>query len=260
MPVLRLHNHATFEAVPAGLARAKRSAHARTLALSAWLLKRKRDGRFLAVLDTRGQLHALAPMGHAERLNLEAFAAQLRTRETSVQAALPLAGLAQRLRSLGLSPEAYADRTGLSLVPEPGTLVFAGTDRYQRPLWLTREAARAWRQMKAAAQSEDIFLEAISGYRGHDYQLGIFERKLGRGQTVEQILQVNAAPGYSEHHSGRAMDISSRGEASAEESFEKSNAFAWLLKHAGAFGFRLSYPRDNPHGIVYEPWHWYYLG
>ena len=260
MSVFRLHNHTLFEALPARLARAKRSAHARTLALSVWLLKRKHDGRFLAAVDVHGRLHALAPMGHAERLNLDAFAAQLQTRNAVAQATLPFAGLAQRLRSLGLSPDAYADRTGLSLVPEPGTLVFAGTDRYQRPLWLIRDAARAWQQMKTAARTDNIFLEAISGYRGHDYQLGIFERKLARGQTVEEILQVNAAPGYSEHHSGRAMDISSRGDVAAEESFENSEAFAWLVKHAGAFGFRLSYPRDNPHGIVYEPWHWYYVG
>lgn len=260
MPVLKLHNHATFEAVPARLARARRSSHARVLALSVWILKRKRDGRFLAALDGRGCLHPLTPTGPAARLSLEAFAAQLRSRQAAIHAALPLAGLAHRLRTLGLSPEAYAARTGLALVPEPRVLDFAGFDRYQRPLWLVTGAARAWQQMKAAAQQENLFLEAISGYRGHDYQLGIFERKLARGLTVEEILQVNAAPGYSEHHSGRALDISSRGEVAAEESFERSEAFAWLVKHAGAFGFRLSYPRDNPHGIVYEPWHWYYTG
>ena len=32
----------------------------------------------------------------------------------------------------------------------------------------------------------------------------------------------------------------------------------WLASHAGEFGFSMSYPRGNPHGIVYEPWHWLY--
>jgi len=73
---------------------------------------------------------------------------------------------------------------------------------------------------------------------------------------VEEILTVNAAPGYSEHHSGYALDIGTPGEPPAEESFESTAAFAWLGEHAGRFGFQLSYPRDNPHGIVYEPWHW----
>ena len=46
------------------------------------------------------------------------------------------------------------------------------------------------------------------------------------------------------------------GEPPAEESFERTAAFDWLRTHAGAHGFTMSYPRDNPHGIVYEPWHW----
>ena len=100
---------------------------------------------------------------------------------------------------------------------------------------------------------------AISGYRSHDYQLGIFERKRARGFALADILAVNAAPGFSEHHSGEALDIGTTGEPPAEASFERTPAFAWLQRHAGGFGFAMSYPRGNPHGIVYEPWHWRYL-
>ncbi len=110
--------------------------------------------------------------------------------------------------------------------------------------------------MRQQAAADDIALDAISGYRSHDYQLGIFARKRSRGLSVEDILKVNAAPGYSEHHSGLALDIGTPGEPPAEASFESTAAFAWLGAHAGRFGFQLSYPRDNPHGIVYEPWHW----
>jgi D-alanyl-D-alanine carboxypeptidase len=123
-------------------------------------------------------------------------------------------------------------------------------------LWLVSPAARAWRSMQAAAMRDGVVLEAISGYRSHDYQLGIFERKLARGLSVEEILTVNAAPGYSEHHSGRALDIGTLDEPPAEESFENTAAFAWLRGNAGGYGFVMSYPRGNPHGIVYEPWHW----
>ncbi len=48
------------------------------------------------------------------------------------------------------------------------------------------------------------------------------------------------------------------GEPPAEESFEATPAFAWLQAKAPAHGFHMSYPRDNPHGIIYEPWHWCY--
>ena len=110
--------------------------------------------------------------------------------------------------------------------------------------------------MRLHAARDGIALDAISGFRSHAYQLGIFERKRARGLSVTEILKVNAAPGFSEHHSGHALDIGTPGDAPAEESFDATDAFAWLQVHAGAHGFQLSYPRDNPHGIVYEPWHW----
>ena len=96
----------------------------------------------------------------------------------------------------------------------------------------------------------------MSAFRSAEYQLGILERKLARGQSIDEILRVSAAPGYSEHHSGRAVDLTAPGFAPLEEEFENSSAFAWLVANAARFGFALSYPRDNPHGIAYEPWHW----
>ena len=168
--------------------------------------------------------------------------------------------LAMRLAALGLDADDYADRTGLALVAEPDWLAFAGFDRWRRPLWLRADASRAWKSMQAAAQADGVVLEAISGYRSHAYQLGIFERKRERGLAVDDILQVNAAPGFSEHHSGLALDIGTPDEPPAEESFEVTLAFEWLSKHAADHGFVMSYPRDNPHGIVYEPWHWRFNG
>ena len=69
---------------------------------------------------------------------------------------------------------------------------------------------------------------------------------------------MNAPPGFSEHHSGRALDLSTEGFAPLEEAFERSEAFKWLCGNGGRFGFTLSYPRGNRYGIVYEPWHWLY--
>jgi hypothetical protein len=83
---------------------------------------------------------------------------------------------------------------------------------------------------------------------------------LERGIGIESILQVNAAPGFSEHHSGRALDIGCPGYAHLEEEFEQSPAFAWLQRRGGEFGFRMSFPRNNSIGVLYEPWHWYYEG
>lgn len=255
-----LRNTPAIELWPAWLLRARGNRDARVLARARHVLRRKRDGRYLAAVLPGGGLMPLAPCWRREP-GIEAALAALRAlpahRRPGVERVrtLPLDGLRERLERLGLD-ETYGQRTGLALVPEPDWLAFAGFDRYRRPLWLHAGAARAWLQLRDAALRDAVVLEAVSGYRSHDYQLGIFERKRARGQGVDRILAVNAAPGYSEHHSGLALDIATPGEPAAEESFERTPAFAWLREHAAAHGFAMSYPRDNPHGIVYEPWHW----
>ncbi len=232
-----LLNTPDIELWPGGLLRARSNHDARLLSRARTVLRRKRDGRYLAAQLPEG----LMPM--VERL----------AREPGIDAALQC--LETPLPRGG--PPAQAS---LPLVAEPAWLHFAGLDRYRRALWLSRGAARAWQRLRAAAAVDGVALDAISGYRSHDYQLGIFERKLARGLRVAEILTVNAAPGYSEHHGGNALDIGTPGEPPAEESFEHTAAFAWLQAHAGEFGFHMSYPRGNPHGIVYEPWHWCFSG
>jgi zinc D-Ala-D-Ala carboxypeptidase len=70
------------------------------------------------------------------------------------------------------------------------------------------------------------------------------------------VLRINAPPGYSEHHTGRAVDLGTAGCAALDQAFAQTPAFAWLQRHAQRFGFYLSYPRDNAEGYLYEPWHW----
>lgn len=157
-------------------------------------------------------------------------------------------------RQLGI-PADYAKRTGLPLQSEPETLVTVVT-RDERTQQLTPGAAARWAQLEAAAERDAIRLILISSFRSIDYQAHLIERKLSHGLAIDDILKVNAAPGYSEHHSGRAVDVSVPDEEPLTESFENTAAFAWLQRNADHWGFTLSYPRDNPYGIIYEPWHW----
>ncbi len=254
-----LINTAEVELWPAQLLRARSNRDARVLARARWLLRRKRDGRFLAADLPEGLLPLVPRLNREPGLAAALDALELATLPSRaagvVGGELPLHGLSERLAQLGLD-HGYGERCGLALVAEPRQLHLASRDRYRRPLWLLEAAARAWQRLLSAAQRDGIQLEAISGYRSHAYQMGIFERKRARGLSVEDILAVNAAPGYSEHHSGRALDLGTEGEPPAEASFETTPAFAWLREHAADFDFQMSYPRDNPHGIVYEPWHW----
>ena len=127
-----------------------------------------------------------------------------------------------------------------------------------KPILLEKTAALAWRLMNESAQSDGVLLEAFSGFRSYLYQGQLFKRRFAKGQLLHEILLIAAIPGFSEHHSGCAIDICTDGKYQLEESFENTVAFNWLIKNAKRFGFSLSYPRNNDKGIIYEPWHWLY--
>jgi D-alanyl-D-alanine carboxypeptidase len=156
---------------------------------------------------------------------------------------------------LGIPPD-YARTRCLPVQAEARKLVSIGPDIYEREQCLTPQAAAAWCGMKDSACADDIELQVVSAYRSVEHQEGILRRKLEKGDAIDDILCVSAAPGFSEHHSGRALDLTTPGFPVLEEEFEHSEAFAWLIENAAGFGFHLSFPRDNPHGVIYEPWHW----
>lgn len=147
----------------------------------------------------------------------------------------------------GGNPPFFADAT---------ELVDVGPNLVGRMQQLTPLAARQWQEMVSAAAANGIPLLIVSGFRSFDYQGTLIRNKLTAGQEIAEILRVNAAPGYSQHHSGRAVDIATPGSRPLTEAFEQTQAFDWLTKNAADFGFSMSYPRANPQGFVYEPWHW----
>ena len=73
------------------------------------------------------------------------------------------------------------------------------------------EAANAWFAMRDDAAARDLKLQVVSAYRAVSYQASIIQNKLDKGQKIEDILKVSAAPGFSEHHSGRALDLTTPG-------------------------------------------------
>jgi D-alanyl-D-alanine carboxypeptidase len=121
---------------------------------------------------------------------------------------------------------------------------------------LAPETAAAWRRMKQVAALAGVPLLLVSGFRSIRHQAELIRRKLAAGQTIDAILSVNAAPGFSEHHTGRAIDIASPGSRPLTPDFESSPAFAWLAAHAHEFGFSMPYVRNNRYGFEHEPWHW----
>ncbi|MEE8495334.1 MAG: M15 family metallopeptidase [Xanthomonadales bacterium] len=163
------------------------------------------------------------------------------------------------LSRLGIPPD-YGHIHKLPLQTEAARLKSIGNDVHGREQEMLPEAADAWLAMWKKASDHGIELQPVSAFRSVEYQSGILQKKLDKGLNIKNILEVSAAPGYSEHHSGRAVDITTPGYAALEEEFEHSAAFKWLCEHAPDFGFSLSFARDNRHGVVYEPWHWAWQG
>lgn len=130
---------------------------------------------------------------------------------------------------------------------------------------LDARVAPAYQKMYEAAKADGCTLTPYSGYRTYDRQEDNYNRRVeyyvGQGfseaeakaKTQERILPA----GCSEHNMGFAMDI---GSASAD--FVSTKEFSWLCEHACEYGFILRYPENKTAvtGVMYEPWHWRYVG
>jgi D-alanyl-D-alanine carboxypeptidase len=158
-------------------------------------------------------------------------------------------------RSLGIPPS-YGRDPPLPRFREATELVAVEPNIVGRVQELTPETAAAWAEMKARAQEDGVALLLVSGFRSIERQVALMRRKLAQGQTLNEILKVNAAPGFSQHHTGKVLDVATPGCRPLTEEFETTPAFGWLCRNAAGFGFRLAYPRDNVEGFCYEPWHW----
>lgn len=128
---------------------------------------------------------------------------------------------------------------------------------------LRQPAAQQFKAMVAAARAAGVVLVPISGFRSvTDQEHLFFDVKAQRGQVATKRAEVSAPPGYSEHHTGYAVDIGD-GTVPATNlnaKFEKTRAFQWLAVNAARFSFELSFPKNNSQGVNYEPWHWRYIG
>lgn len=130
-------------------------------------------------------------------------------------------------------------------------------------LKLQPAAQQAVEAMLAKARAEGVQLGVISAFRTIEDQNHLyFQIKAERGQSAETRAKVSAPPGYSEHHTGYAVDFIDEGRPDTQlsQSFETTPAYQWLAKNAAFFNFEMSFPKDESSGVSYEPWHWRYVG
>lgn len=134
---------------------------------------------------------------------------------------------------------------------------------YNRGILLRTAAAAAFETLMADAEAQGIYPVPLSGFRSlADQQYLFFNLKAERAQSAATRAEVSAPPGYSEHHTGYAIDIGDANfpDTNLEVSFAETPTFQWLDQNALRYSFELSFPEGNPQGIQYEPWHWRFVG
>ncbi len=124
--------------------------------------------------------------------------------------------------------------------------------------------------MFKAAKNDGINLELSSGYRSKETQTGLYEKKvksytdIGYSRSAAEVkaATITARPDTSEHQTGLALDILSDEYRSMTARFAETKAYSWLCKNAYKYGFIMRYPEDKLDitGVIFEPWHWRYVG
>lgn len=130
---------------------------------------------------------------------------------------------------------------------------------------LDARVAPFYAEMYAAAKADGCTLTPYSGYRTFARQQENFDRKvayyvsqgLSEAEATAQTQTRILPAGASEHNMGFAMDI-----VSASADFISTKEFSWLSAHAHEYGFILRYPENKTDitGVMYEPWHWRFVG
>ena len=130
---------------------------------------------------------------------------------------------------------------------------------------LNSRAAAALADMIAAARKDGVSLGVVSAYRSNARQTNNFNNNINKlisdGRSYDEAYwetaRYIAIPGTSEHEAGLAVDFNL---INAE--FDQSREFAWLMNNCADYGFILRYPKDTEHitHIIYEPWHYRYVG
>ena len=132
------------------------------------------------------------------------------------------------------------------------------------------ECYDALKQMLADCKAAGYTAIVCSAYRTHEYQTMLYERQvqkqmdkgLSRAEAEVVAATISAFPGTSEHQLGLAVDLVDINYQLLNEEQEKTAAQKWLMANSWRYGFTLRYPNGKTEetGIIYEPWHYRYVG
>lgn len=135
---------------------------------------------------------------------------------------------------------------------------------YSQPLYrqMIKEAAEAFDKLSEAAAEEELEIVVTTAYRSYQFQSDLYYGYVN-SQGQEAADKFSAKPGYSEHQTGLAADVSNSDvDYELTDKFGDTEAGKWMQKNAHKYGFILRFPKDKEDitGYLYEPWHLRYVG
>ena len=131
--------------------------------------------------------------------------------------------------------------------------------KYGVSQYLKKVVYDSYIEMWNKAKEEGLTLYINSPYRSYNVQSGLYNNYVARdGKALADTY--SARPGYSEHQTGLAFDVTSK--STNFDTFAYSNEYEWLQNHAHEYGFILRYPKGKEYitGYQYESWHYRYVG
>lgn len=248
--------------------------------LAVLLLLLMLTGAFLWIREKREQLQLQDQLDVVQtEMAIEHFARDMR--ESARESALSAEEQEQVNRRQIMASMLEKDRQDLLVLVNPwnpvpenlnARLINIGkTDAGGNPVMLDERAAAALKQMLKDCINAGLAPVPLSAYRTKEYQQELFDNKVERliaeMQTPYELLEETAArevarPGTSEHQTGLAVDIVDEFYPSLDSTQEWMDTQRWLMKNCTDYGFILRYPNGTSEvtGIVYEPWHYRYVG
>ena len=144
------------------------------------------------------------------------------------------------------------------------------SSKYDSVKAVDRAAYTPLKNLFQAASDAGVPLQLVSAYRSPDLQDRLFTRSVNsyisqgysKQEAIKKANYARTFSGTSEHNTGLGFDILQQGNFTLSESFENTAQFKWLSEHAEEYGFILRYRKDKTTqtGIMYEPWHFRYVG
>ena len=125
--------------------------------------------------------------------------------------------------------------------------------------YMEHDAAVAFEDMAKAAQKEGYKIVAVSTYRSYNYQKNLYNNYVS-ADGKEKADKYSARPGYSEHQTGLAVDVSNNKKSYTK--FGETEEFNWMKNNCYKYGFILRYTEENEFitGYISEAWHYRYVG